>query len=71
MQTPANRSLARVVAPVKPGPVSLPFSIKTENHVRARKAKHLSPGPIVVSVRGRADLPAFKQLEGSVISPPE
>ncbi|XP_075957473.1 heat shock factor protein 5 [Anarhichas minor] len=71
MQTPANSSLVRVVAPVKPGPVSLPFPIKTNNPVSARKAKHLSSGPIVVSVRGRADLLAFKQQEGSVISPPE
>ncbi|XP_068585618.1 heat shock factor protein 5 [Cebidichthys violaceus] len=71
MQTPANSSLFRFVTPVKPGPVSLPLSIKTEpydNPVSAMKANHWSPRPTVVSVRGSADLLTFKQQEESVIS---
>ncbi|XP_068455787.1 heat shock factor protein 5 isoform X1 [Clinocottus analis] len=70
MQTPPNSSLVRVVTPQKSGPVFVPFSTNTplcDNPAGIVKSNHLSTGPVVMSVTGRADLVAFQQQKESVV----
>ncbi|XP_056267441.1 heat shock factor protein 5 [Pseudoliparis swirei] len=69
MQTSTNSRLVRVATPQKPGPVFVPFSANTTSWDNpAVKSNHLSPGPSVISVTGRADLFSFQPKEESGIS---